>query len=62
MAGMKITLDAALRARDVSRPTPGQEALAEQALPERLASRRAAGAAGRGRYRVRRDRAARPGP
>jgi hypothetical protein len=40
MAGMKVTVDAALRARDVSRPTPAQEALAEQALPERLASRR----------------------
>ncbi len=40
MAGLKVTLDAALRARDVSRLAPGQEALAEQALPERLASRR----------------------
>lgn len=37
---MKVTLDAALRARDVSRPAPGQEALAERALPERLASHR----------------------
>jgi hypothetical protein len=40
MAGMKVTLDAALRARDVSRPTPGQEAQAERELPERLAGRR----------------------
>ena len=37
---MKVTLDAALRARDVSRPTPGQEAQAEHELPERLAGRR----------------------
>ena len=40
MAGLKVTLDAALRARDVSRPTPGQEAAAELALPEKLAGHR----------------------
>jgi len=42
MAGLKITLDAALRARDVSRPSAAQEAEAERALPDRLASRRSA--------------------
>jgi hypothetical protein len=40
MAGLKVTLDAALRARDVSRPTAAQEAEAERALPDRLAVRR----------------------
>ncbi len=39
MAGLKVTLDAALRARDVSRPTAAQEAAAERALPGRLAWR-----------------------
>jgi translation initiation factor IF-2 len=34
MPGMKITLDAAMRARDVSRPRPEQEAAAEQAADE----------------------------
>jgi hypothetical protein len=33
MAGMKITLDAALRARDVSRPTAGQDELASLSQP-----------------------------
>jgi len=41
MAGLKVTLDAAMRARDVSRPTATQESDAELALPERLAARRA---------------------
>jgi hypothetical protein len=40
MAGLKVTLDAALRARDVSRPTAAQESEAELALPDRLAVRR----------------------
>jgi hypothetical protein len=31
MTGMKITVDAAMRARDVSRPTPDQEAAAASA-------------------------------
>lgn len=33
MPGMKITVDAAMRARDVSRPRAGQERLAEQVEP-----------------------------
>jgi hypothetical protein len=40
MAGLKVTLDAAMRARDVSRPTAAQESDAELALPDRLAARR----------------------
>jgi hypothetical protein len=39
MAGMKVTLSAAMRARDVSRPRPDDEAAAEQAE-----ARRASGA------------------
>jgi hypothetical protein len=31
MRGMKITVDAAMRARDVSRPRPEDEALAQEA-------------------------------
>jgi hypothetical protein len=31
MAGMKISLDAAMRARDISQPTPAQETAAERA-------------------------------
>lgn len=31
MAGMKITLDAAMRTRDISQPSPAQEAAAERA-------------------------------
>lgn len=31
MAGMKITLDAAMRTRDISQPTPAEEAAAERA-------------------------------
>ena len=34
MPGMKITLNAAMRARDVSRPRPEQEAAAEQSANE----------------------------
>jgi hypothetical protein len=50
MTGMKITLDAAMRARDVSRPTPDQEAAA--------ASSELALASGRGQAgRVRRSHA-----
>jgi hypothetical protein len=45
MAGLKVTLDAALRARDVSRPTPADEETAERALPEQLAMRRRPGGA-----------------
>lgn len=40
MAGLKVTLDAALRARDVSRPGPVHEEAAARALPEQLAVRR----------------------
>jgi hypothetical protein len=40
MAGLKVTLNAAMRARDVSRPTAAQESDAELALPDRLAARR----------------------
>jgi hypothetical protein len=40
VAGLKVTVDAALRARDVSRPTAAQQADAERALPDRLAARR----------------------
>jgi hypothetical protein len=42
MAGMKVTLSAAMRARDVSRPGPDDEAAAERAE-----ARRAAGGAPR---------------
>jgi hypothetical protein len=35
MPGMKVTVDAAMRARDVSRPRPHHEAAAEQAPVER---------------------------
>jgi hypothetical protein len=35
MAGMKVTLSAAMRARDVSRPRPDDEAAAEQAEARR---------------------------
>jgi len=75
MAAMKITLDAALRARDVSRPTPAQEALAELSLADLPARPRQQveqearpdqpAAAGRGaRQQGRRPgrRAGRPGP
>ena len=37
MAGMKVTLSAAMRARDVSRPSPDDEAAAEQAEARREA-------------------------
>ena len=46
MPGMKITLDAAMRARDVSRPRPEQEAAAEQSAND-LPCRPAAPAPGR---------------
>ena len=54
MTGMKITLDAAMRARDVSRPTPDQEAAAASKEPTRLTVRGLGG-----RMRVRRR--SRPG-
>ncbi len=39
MAGMKVTLSAAMRARDVSRPSPDDEAAAEQAEARRESRR-----------------------
>ena len=39
MPGMKITLNAAMRARDVSRPRPEQEAAAEQAANDQPSAR-----------------------
>jgi hypothetical protein len=59
MAGLKVTLDAALRARDVSRPTASQEADAERALPDRLAVRRPS-PPGSGQPRAVGEAAARP--
>jgi hypothetical protein len=40
MAGMKVTLDAALRARDVSRPSGADEEQAELDWPTRRSTRR----------------------
>lgn len=49
MAGMKISLDAALRARDVSRPTVADEARAELDPPEpRVSQARTSSASPRG--------------
>jgi hypothetical protein len=41
MAGLKVTLDAAMRARDVSEPSAAQEAQAELDLPAVVSVRRA---------------------
>ena len=40
MAGLKVTLDAAMRARDVSEPTAAQYAQAELDLPDTLSLHR----------------------
>jgi hypothetical protein len=47
MAGMKVTLSAAMRARDVSRPRPEDEEAAAQAGPRPAASRDSGGSAPR---------------
>jgi hypothetical protein len=46
MAGMKVTLSAAMRARDVSRPRPDDEAAAEQAEARRASGDSAPPSAG----------------
>jgi hypothetical protein len=48
MRGMKVTVDAAMRARDVSRPLADQEAAARDARPEPARAREEAAARGPG--------------